>query len=114
MTLLYTDVLFLQHDTGHHPETADRLRAITARLEKTGLVQACRLGKYTPLTKEAIRRLHSPGMVEAAQQVASQGGGYLDADTVVSAQSYAVALAAAGACVAAADAVLATGAPRLA
>ena len=25
MTLLYTDPLFLQHDTGRHPENADRL-----------------------------------------------------------------------------------------
>jgi len=27
MTLLYTDPLFLEHDTGRHPENADRLRA---------------------------------------------------------------------------------------
>ena len=32
MTLLYTDPLFLKHDTGRHPETSDRLRSITARL----------------------------------------------------------------------------------
>ena len=34
MTLLYTDPLFLKHDTGQHPENAGRLRSITARLEK--------------------------------------------------------------------------------
>src|SRR5437773_1839090 len=28
MTLLYTDPIFLEHDTGPHPETAERLRAI--------------------------------------------------------------------------------------
>ena len=38
MTLLFTDPLFLEHDTGRHVETADRLRSITARLEKVGLV----------------------------------------------------------------------------
>ena len=31
MTLLYTDPLFLKHDTGRHPETADRLRAEPAQ-----------------------------------------------------------------------------------
>ena len=46
MTLLYTDPLFLKHDTGRHPECADRLRAITARLEKAGLDKKCRAGEY--------------------------------------------------------------------
>ncbi len=42
-----------------------------------------------------------------AKQAATRGGGSLDADTVVSPASFEVALAAAGACVAAIDAVLA-------
>ncbi len=42
MTLLYSDSLFLQHETGPHPETADRLRVVTARLEKAGLPARCR------------------------------------------------------------------------
>ena len=49
MTLLYTDPLFLKHETGRHPETADRLRAITARLEKTGLDKKCTAGTFKPL-----------------------------------------------------------------
>ena len=106
MTLLYTDPLFLQHDTGLHPETADRLRAITARLDKTGLPARCRPGSYQPLTEETVSRLHSPRVVQRVKAVAAQGGGQLDPDTVVSAASFAVALAAAGACVSAVDAVL--------
>lgn len=109
MTLLYTDPLFLKHDTGRHPETADRLRAITRRLEKSGLIQKCRLGgtgSYQPLTEEAIGKVHAAKQIQAAKQVAEHGGGKLDADTIVCPDSFKVALAAAGACVAAVDAVI--------
>ena len=106
MTLLYTDPQFLQHDTGPHPETADRLRAITFRLGKTDLPARCRPGSYRPLTTEAVARIHSPRMVRAAEDTANHGGGRLDPDTVVSPASFTVALAAAGACASAVDAVL--------
>src|SRR5205814_4520253 len=43
---------------------------------------------------------------EAAHQLAAQGGGYLDPDTVLSRQSYDVALEAAGSAAAAVDEVL--------
>ncbi len=106
MTLLYSDPLFLKHDTGRHPETADRLRAIAARLEKAGLVRQCRAGVYQPLTEEAVARLHDPKLIMQVKQLCQHGGGRLDADTPVSPDSFEVALAAAGACVAAVDAVL--------
>jgi acetoin utilization deacetylase AcuC-like enzyme len=106
MTLLYTDPLFLKHDTGRHPETAERLRSITARLDKAGLPKRCTPGTYQPLTEETVAKLHAPKQVLRVKQVAEHGGGYLDADTVVSAASFTVALAAAGACVAAVDAVV--------
>jgi acetoin utilization deacetylase AcuC-like enzyme len=106
MTLLYTDPLFLQHDTGPHPETADRLRAVTARLAKTDLPSRCRPGSYRPLTAEEVSRIHSPRMVRAVEDAAAHGGGSLDPDTVVSPESFAVALAATGACVSAVEAVL--------
>ena len=32
MTLLFTDPLFLKHETGMHPEKPDRLRSITAHI----------------------------------------------------------------------------------
>jgi acetoin utilization deacetylase AcuC-like enzyme len=106
MTLLYTDPLFLQHETGPHPESPDRLRAIHARLEKTDLLSRCRPGAYRPLTAEGITQVHSPQMIRSVEGMAVRGGGHLDPDTVVSSESYAVALAAAGACVWAVEAVL--------
>ena len=106
MTLLYSDPLFLQHETGPHPETADRLRAITARLEKAGLPARCHTGTYQPLSEETVAQLHSPRVVQRVKEVAARGDGQLDPDTIVSSASFSVALAAAGACVSAVDAVL--------
>ena len=106
MTLLYTDPLFLKHDTGKHPETSERLRAITARLEKAGLPKKCTAGTYKPLSEETVAKVHSPVQIMRNKQLAEHGGGRVDPDTVLSADSFTVALAAAGACVAAVDAVL--------
>lgn len=106
MTILYRDPLFLEHDTGRHPEQAARLRSILARLEKNALVQQCRQGTFQPLSEHAVTAVHDPRVLERVKEIVAQGGGYLDADTVVSPASLRVALAAAGACVAAVDAVL--------
>src|SRR5262245_808377 len=107
MTLLYTDPLFLEHDTGPHPETADRLRAVSARLEAAGLPGRCRAASYRALTEAEVTALHSPTQVARARLLAERGGGRLDPDTVVSPASFRVALAAAGACASAVDAVVA-------
>src|SRR5262245_29023871 len=106
MTLLYRDPLFLRHDTGAHPETANRLNSINARIEKAALVQQCKIGDYRPLTEEAVGKIHDTKQITGVKQIAEHGGGRIDADTVVSPLSYQVALAAAGACVAAVDAVM--------
>ena len=107
MTLLFSDPVFLQHETGRHPECAERLRAISARLESAGLPSRCVAGSFAPLTPEAVARVHLPPVVQLVRETAEEGGGRLDPDTVVSPRSYDVALAAAGACRAAVDALAA-------
>jgi acetoin utilization deacetylase AcuC-like enzyme len=106
MTLLYRDPLFQRHETGRHPENPERLRSIETRLEATGLAARCTRETYQPLGEAEVMRLHDPGMVQRAHAAAEHGHAYLDSDTVVSAQSFRVALAAAGACASAVDAVL--------
>src|SRR5438309_49588 len=101
MTLLFADPLFQRHDTGRHPEKAERLVVIQNRLENAGLIAQCQKGTYTPLTADAVREIHAPEIVANAQQLAETGGGWLEADTLVCPASYQVALAAAGACSAA-------------
>jgi acetoin utilization deacetylase AcuC-like enzyme len=112
MTLLFRDPLFQHHATGHHPERPQRLQWINAQLEKAALVQACTLGTYQPLPEEAVLAIHAPGQVQQVKEVAARGGGSLDPDTLVSSASYEVALAAAGACAAAVDAVVQGKAPN--
>jgi acetoin utilization deacetylase AcuC-like enzyme len=107
MTLLYTDPLFVEHETGNHPERPERLVAIRKRLTRLGLDRRCTPGTIATLTPEQITAVHQPDVIEYARRVAGQGGGRLDADTVVSPRSFDVALAAAGTAVAAVDAVLA-------
>lgn len=106
MTTLFRDPLFQQHDTGRHPEMAKRLAWIDAALDKAGLPERCTKGTYQPLTEEAVEKIHDPRVVQLVKETVAHGGGYLDADTIVSLLSYSVALAAAGACVAAVDQVM--------
>jgi acetoin utilization deacetylase AcuC-like enzyme len=106
MTLLFSDPLFLEHQTGMHPENPERLRSITARLDKSGLTQKCERGKFKALPEEKVTEVHSGTQLVRVKQLAQHGGGSIDPDTVLSAKSLEVALAAAGACAAAVDAVL--------
>jgi acetoin utilization deacetylase AcuC-like enzyme len=112
MTLLYTDPLFLRHETGRHVEVPARLRSIVTRLEASGLSGECTPGGYKPLTPDSALGVHDAAVVERVRTVAEHGGGMLDADTVLSRDSFRVALAAAGACVAAVDAVVIGPDPR--
>ncbi len=105
MTLLFRDPLFQQHNTGRHPESAKRLIWIERRLKSTGLAERCEHGTFKPLEAERIARVHAPEVAIRAEAAARKQA-YLDGDTPTSAESYRVALAAAGAGVAAVDAVM--------
>src|SRR4029077_1094889 len=101
-----------RHETGRHVEVPARLRSVTACLEASGLTGRCTPGTSQPLSAKEIERVHDRAVVQRAKQVAEHGGGMLDADTVVSPESFQVALAAAGACSSAVDAVLKGPDPR--
>ncbi len=96
MTLLYWSPCFLDHETGQHPERADRIRQLPERLEKAGLAAQCRRPEFNPATRQQLGRVHSPAYVDGIWAYAKSGGGYIDADTIVSPASYHVALMAAG------------------
>jgi acetoin utilization deacetylase AcuC-like enzyme len=106
MTLLYTDPLFLRHETGRHPECPQRLTAITDRLDQSEIKTRCTRASYKPLTPDEVAGVHEHGLIERARELCQAGGGRLEADTTVSPESYDVALAAAGACVSATESVL--------
>ena len=100
------DPIFLEHDRPDHPESAERLRAIWAELDAGGLTPL-----LTPLPAgdaplELLQSVHTEEYRRRLEQFAGRGGGDLDADTYVGRQSYAAARRAAGAAIAAVDAVL--------
>jgi acetoin utilization deacetylase AcuC-like enzyme len=104
--LYFSHPSFLEHDTGPgHPERAERLRAIEARLRADGLWD--RLEHRTPraATLEEITLVHPPSHVAALRALSDAGGGSIDADTLVSAASFVAATRAAGAAIEACRAV---------
>jgi len=107
-TLLYTHEACLLHDTGrHHPEAPARLRAVLDGLSGAGFGALIR--RSAPRTEPAeLERAHDPRFVAALlASIPREGHGAIDADTIVSPQSGEAALHAAGAVVAAVDAVIA-------
>jgi acetoin utilization deacetylase AcuC-like enzyme len=97
MTLLYYDPIFMEHLTVEHPERPARVLSVVRRLNFTGLDSACSRRSWEPASADRLRYVHSADHVESVRGMAEAGGGYLDADTVVSRRSYEVARMAAGA-----------------
>ncbi len=102
---VYDDV-YLKHDTGEHPENANRLRAIMRYLERTGPWQQLEAIKPTIASVPAIALVHDREYISKVKELAEKGGGQLDADTVVSAGSYDAARFAAGGAIKAVEAVI--------
>jgi acetoin utilization deacetylase AcuC-like enzyme len=106
MTILFRDPLFQRHRTGQHPESPARLAAIDRRLDDRGLPARCRTGKLRLAAEDDLARLHAAAYIDHVRQFAEAGGGRIEADTVVSPESYDVARYAAGTLMAAVDSVL--------
>lgn len=96
----------MQHDTGNHPESIARLRSVYARLKESGLDQRFERGVIKTASRAQVERIHSPNYLDTLAQFASQGGGRIEKDTVVSLESFDVALKAAGSAISAVDDVL--------
>jgi len=107
-TLLYTHPSCLEHDPGqYHPEAPARLAAVLDALAAPGFA-ALERRKAPQAAVEDLTRVHPRAFVERLlAAVPQQGHVGIDADTVMSPASGAAALRAAGAVVAAVDAVVA-------
>ena len=100
----------LAHDTGSHPERADRIAAITAQLERDDWLGFERV-QSPPAERADLTAVHPPRYVDAIEAVSLRGGGQLDLDTVMSERSFEAALHAAGGAVALVDMLLEGAAP---
>ncbi|MFI4876042.1 MAG: histone deacetylase, partial [Blastopirellula sp. JB062] len=99
MTLIYSDPEFLDHETGDHPESPQRLQAITARLEQSGLLDRCDRPDWPHASAAEIQFVHTAAMRTSVEGFSLKGGGRIEADTQLSHESYHVATRASGAAI---------------
>lgn len=88
---------FLLHDTGYlHPEKPERISAIVTGLNRVSWADRIEWIAPTPIEARDIlpflKQIHSLEHINRVQQIAKNGGGYIDEDTPISPQSYDVAL----------------------
>ncbi len=92
------DPIYLEHDTGDHPERARRLSHTLEVLREKGLLDELGVLAPPPVQWEWLARVHRPDYIRFIERVCASGGGILTLDpTPVSTRSYEAALYAAGA-----------------
>ena len=103
---LVYDPIYLEHDTGTHPENPRRLKAIMQLLEKEGILSRLTMLSPRKATTDELALVHAREHIQHVEAVAAAGDGWLDPDTPVSPRSYEVALYAAGGVLRGLDAVM--------
>ena len=95
------------HEMGpHHPESPDRLDAISDRLIASGLDPHLVHHDAPAVTRKQLERVHEPDYIAAIEAASpEQGVRYLDPDTAMNPSTWDAALRAAGAAVLATDLV---------
>jgi acetoin utilization deacetylase AcuC-like enzyme len=108
LVLLYDD-LFLGHREPEHPESPERLLAITASLRGESRLGQVRWATAPLADEDEVLLVHTPLHLARIRALSAKGGGWFDGDTYCRGDSFRVALAAVGAGLAAVAA--ATGSP---
>ncbi|MCX5997936.1 MAG: histone deacetylase, partial [Chloroflexi bacterium] len=75
------DEIYKQHNTRDHVENKDRLTAINAVLEKTGVKEQLVLITPRPATIDEIAAVHDREYIRSLKVEIDGGGGWLDPDT---------------------------------
>lgn len=107
VTVLFaTHSAYLDHLTGAgHPERPSRMQAVTAAAASPELGDAVVALEPRAATDAELERVHPAWYLERITELADQGGGWIDADTRLSAKSPDAARLAAGAGLAAVEAL---------
>ena len=103
-TVLFHSPAFQGHHTGTHPENPWRMVAIDRELNARGLLANRPDAGFTLASREAISRIHDPYLIDDLEATGGRAG-WIDADTMAGPDSFEVARLAAGAAIAAVDAV---------
>lgn len=101
-----SDPFYLKHENEPHPENPGRLTAIQSKVESSKFYNNLALIQPRKATLEDIARVHDRGYIESVEQSCQNGVRNLDADTVISPDSYQAALLSAGAGLEALDKIL--------
>ena len=101
------DPMFLEHDTGEHPENARRMTATMALLEECGLLAKLTRIPVRAASSDELALAHDPRYVAGVERVAREGGGWVDPDTLITPRSYDVAAHVVGGTLSALDAIMA-------
>lgn len=91
----YTSPLFLEHQTGTHPENSRRLEVINREVEK--FIPNETWIEPPDATVDQIAAVHDRDYISSVQKSCDEGDGALDLDTPISQKSYEAAVKAAGA-----------------
>ena len=107
-TGLVFDPVFMEHDAGWgHPERPQRLEAIAARLDESGLRDDLVSIDTPPVDLRWLAEVHHPEYPALVERVCASGASMLPpGDTNICADSYPLSLRAAGGMLAACDAVM--------
>ncbi|MCA9020264.1 MAG: histone deacetylase [Planctomycetaceae bacterium] len=97
MSLLYSDPVFLKHETGDLPENAARIIPAMRRASQIAMHAHYRQRSWTEVSDAVLERVHSREYIRYVQDFCEQGGGHISEDTVVCPESYNVARMAVGA-----------------
>jgi acetoin utilization deacetylase AcuC-like enzyme len=104
--LVAADPLFAEHDPGRgHPERPSRLDAVLAGLADVGLPDGGSALPRRAATRAELELVHPAHYLDALERFCADGGGSIDADTAVSPRSWDAAVHAAGAGLAAVEAI---------
>jgi acetoin utilization deacetylase AcuC-like enzyme len=90
------DEAYAEHDTGAHPEGADRISTLVEHLRGTDLWERLVAAKPEPATEDDILLVHTRAHLALVKKAAEGAGRWLDPDTHVSPRSYEIALLSAG------------------
>jgi len=98
-----SDQRYLEHGDGiNHPECPERLSAIIARINESGLAKDLELIKPELATNDMIKKVHDEKYIDFIKETSKNKFMYLDSDTYVQEVSYKTALLACGGVVTAA------------
>jgi len=101
----------LEHDTGMHPERAERIPAIEGELDRRGWPGLRRV-EAPAVDPDVLRAVHPDEYIRWVRELSERGGGAIDPDTLASPGSYRAALHAAGGAAAMVDLLIGDGGPR--